>query len=216
MQFRTFLLATLFLITSAFGLAQSGAPTYQKPPQAIVDIMDAPPLPAVAVSPLRDVMALVPRRSMPSIAELARPWLGLAGSRVDPANNGPRGAPDGTGITLRTIATGAERRSSARRRAHRAHRLLTGRNPTRLHEYARHAHRSAHRRRRDGHDAHRRRRAEHDRRRMRLADGQLVAAVPVRARRSRRAGRRRPRRRPVRTFRRTPDPPVPCRRSRIC
>ncbi len=72
--------------------------------------MDAPPLPGVAVSPLRDVIALVPRRSMPSIAELARPWLGLAGSRIDPTTSGPRLAPAGMGIILRTIATGAERR----------------------------------------------------------------------------------------------------------
>jgi dipeptidyl aminopeptidase/acylaminoacyl peptidase len=109
MQLRTVVLAALVLITSAFPLAQSNAPTYQKPPQAIVDIMDAAPLPGVAVSPLRDVIALVPRRSMPSIGELARPWLGLAGSRIDPSNNGPRIAAIGTGLTVRTIATGAER-----------------------------------------------------------------------------------------------------------
>src|SRR5688572_29501385 len=108
MRLRSLLLAVLVVVTSAFGLAQSDGPTYQQPPQAIVNIMDAPPLPGVAVSPLRDVMALVARRSMPSIAELSRPWLGLAGSRVNPSNNGPHGAPSGTGITLRTIATGVE------------------------------------------------------------------------------------------------------------
>jgi dipeptidyl aminopeptidase/acylaminoacyl peptidase len=108
MQIRTFLPAMLVVLAAASGLAQSDAPTYQKPPQAIVDIMDAPPLPGVAVSPLRDVIALVPRRSMPSIAELAMPWIGLAGSRINPSNNGPRGAPAGTGVILRTIATGAE------------------------------------------------------------------------------------------------------------
>ena len=108
MRIRSFLLASLIVIASTFGLAQSDAPTYQKPPQAIVDIMDAPPLPGVAVSPLRDVIALVPRRSMPSIAELAQPWIGLAGSRINPSNNGPQGAPAGTGVILRKIATGAE------------------------------------------------------------------------------------------------------------
>ena len=103
------LVALLVAIASAVLVAQSGAPAYQTPPRPVADIMDAPPLPGVVVSPLRDVIALVPRRSMPSIAELARPWLGLAGSRIDPASNGPRGIPGGTGITLRTIATGAER-----------------------------------------------------------------------------------------------------------
>ena len=109
MKVRVFLLATLVVITSALGVTQSGAPTYQVPPKAIADIMEAAPLPGVAVSPRRDVIALVPQRSMPSIAELARPWIGLAGSRVDPASSGPRGIPGGTGVVLRTIATGAER-----------------------------------------------------------------------------------------------------------
>ena len=109
MQLRTVVLTSLVVIASAFPLAQSSAPAYQKPPQAIVDIMDAAPLPGVAVSPLRDVIALVPRRSMPAIGALAKPWLGLAGSRINPSNNGPRTAPSGTGVTLRTIATGAER-----------------------------------------------------------------------------------------------------------
>jgi dipeptidyl aminopeptidase/acylaminoacyl peptidase len=106
---RLTLLVVLIVTTSVFAFAQSDAPTYQKPPQAIVDIMDAAPLPGVALSPLRDVIALVPRRSMPSIAELARPWLGLAGVRIDPANSGPRGLPTGTGITLQTIGTTTER-----------------------------------------------------------------------------------------------------------
>ena len=109
MPLRLLLLLALIVTASLVAVAQSDAPAYQKPPQAIVDIMEAAPLPGVAISPSRDVMALVPRRSMPSIAELARPWLGLAGSRIDPANSGPRDLPGGTGITLRTIATGAER-----------------------------------------------------------------------------------------------------------
>jgi len=109
MHARILLLAALIVMMSAFAGAQSDTPAYQKPPQAIVDIMDAAPPPGVALSPTRDVIALVPRKSMPSIAELARPWLGLAGSRIDPATSGPRGFPSGTGITLRTVATAAER-----------------------------------------------------------------------------------------------------------
>jgi dipeptidyl aminopeptidase/acylaminoacyl peptidase len=120
MRIRAFLLAILLVSLSAFLpasrnaltaflLAQGDAPAYRKPPQVIADIMDAAPLPVVVVSPSRDVIALASRRSMPTIAELARPWLGLAGSRISPTNSGPRGLPTGTGITLRTIATGAER-----------------------------------------------------------------------------------------------------------
>ena len=102
--------ATAVLAGMTGTLAQVAQPArYQTPPQAIVDIVDAPPLPTVQVSPARDVLALLPRRSMPSIAELAQPMLRLAGERINPANNGPHRAPAGTGITLRTIATGAER-----------------------------------------------------------------------------------------------------------
>jgi dipeptidyl aminopeptidase/acylaminoacyl peptidase len=100
------------LLTGTGGMrAQSPATTsgYLTPPQAIVDILDAAPLPLVEVSPARDVIALLPRRSMPSIRELSQPMLRLAGMRINPANNGPHRAPGGTGITLRTIATGAER-----------------------------------------------------------------------------------------------------------
>ena len=111
MMRRPLLPATLIVVlTSSLGLAQSDAPAYQKPPQAIVDIMDAAPLPGVAVSPLRDVIALVPRRSMPSIAELARPWLGLAGSRIDPTNSGPRLVQPGRASRSGRLRPGAERR----------------------------------------------------------------------------------------------------------
>jgi dipeptidyl aminopeptidase/acylaminoacyl peptidase len=110
MRLRTLALTLTAAATAAAGLyAQSAHPTYLTPPKAILDIVDAPPLPGVAVSPARDVIALLPRRSMPSIAEVSKPMLRLAGMRIDPANNGPHRAPSGTGITIRTIATGTER-----------------------------------------------------------------------------------------------------------
>src|SRR5436190_8606682 len=89
---------------------QTGPSTYLIPPKAIVDILDAPPPPGVVVSPTRDVMALLPRRSMPSIAELAQPMLSLAGTRVNPMTNGPHRAPLGAGITLRSVSDGTERK----------------------------------------------------------------------------------------------------------
>src|SRR6266540_5463369 len=65
----------VLLALSAMGLvAQSSAPAsvrYLTPPQPIVDILEAPPIPLAAVSPTRDTIALAERRSMPPIAELA-------------------------------------------------------------------------------------------------------------------------------------------------
>jgi dipeptidyl aminopeptidase/acylaminoacyl peptidase len=83
---------------------------YLTPPKAIVDIMTAEPLPNVVVSPSRAVIALMPRRSMPPITEVSQPMLRLAGMRIDPRTNGPHRTAPSTGITIRTIASGAERK----------------------------------------------------------------------------------------------------------
>ncbi len=82
---------------------------YLTPPTAIVDILDADPLPGVVVSPAQDTIALLARHSMPSIAEVSQPMLRLAGMRINPRTNGPHRSLTSTGITLRTITTGAER-----------------------------------------------------------------------------------------------------------
>ena len=73
------------------------------PPQAIVDILDAPRTPDALVSPKRDVVALIERRSMPGIAELARPMHRLAGHRIDPRNSAPWRNPGVTSITLQPL-----------------------------------------------------------------------------------------------------------------
>ncbi len=97
------------LAATAGLFAQSTASTgYLTPPKAIVDILDAEPLPMVSIGPARETIALLSRRSMPSIDELAQPMLRIAGLRINPANNGPHGTAGATGITLRTISSGAE------------------------------------------------------------------------------------------------------------
>lgn len=88
----------------------SGDATYRLPPKAIVDLLDAPPTPTAIVSPSRQVMAVIERRSMPPLAELAQPMLRLAGSRINPRTNGPHRTPGIVGIVLKTIADAAERR----------------------------------------------------------------------------------------------------------
>ena len=91
--------------------AQAPATTaYLTPPKVIADIMDADPLPSVSLSPDRTVMLLSHRRSMPSIAEVAAPFLGLAGARVNPRTNGARVLGGTVALTLKDVATGAERK----------------------------------------------------------------------------------------------------------
>jgi dipeptidyl aminopeptidase/acylaminoacyl peptidase len=86
------------------------APVYLTPPQPIVDILDAEPSPSAIVSPKGDTLALLERRAMPPIGELAQPHYGLAGFRVNPRTNGPHRTPGVIGLSIKTIATGAERK----------------------------------------------------------------------------------------------------------
>ncbi|KAL0459771.1 UNVERIFIED_CONTAM: putative glutamyl endopeptidase, chloroplastic [Sesamum latifolium] len=56
---------------------------YCLPPREIRDIVDAPPLPTLSFSPNRDKILFLKRRSLPPLAELARPEEKLAGVRID-------------------------------------------------------------------------------------------------------------------------------------
>ena len=88
---------------------------YLTPPPEIVDILDARPIPQVVVSPTGNVLALLSRPAMPSIAELAQPMLRLAGYRLNPRTNGPHRQAGITRITLRGINDGAEQAFDAPR-----------------------------------------------------------------------------------------------------
>jgi dipeptidyl aminopeptidase/acylaminoacyl peptidase len=108
-----FALATLTAVTAVLGAQSSPAPVsgYQLPPKVIVDILDAAPTPTVIVAPNRQMVALLERKSMPGIADLAEPIHRIAGARINPRTNGRQqrtGA--ATGITLKTIASGTEKK----------------------------------------------------------------------------------------------------------
>ena len=101
------LLAALAIV-AARAQAQTEA-KYLTPPKVIVDILDANPIPQTIVSPTRQQIALVERKSMPTIADLAQPMLRLAGTRINPKTNGRQGVSGVTyAITLKKIASGAE------------------------------------------------------------------------------------------------------------
>jgi dipeptidyl aminopeptidase/acylaminoacyl peptidase len=119
MSIRRATLVLVLLAASAISLtAQTSAPAastaarYLTPPQVIVDILDAPPIPNATLSPTRDTIALAERRSMPPIAELAQPMLRLAGERINPRTNGPHRTSGTTGLIFEQIATGTEHRAT--------------------------------------------------------------------------------------------------------
>ncbi|MGI9519600.1 MAG: alpha/beta hydrolase family protein [Pirellulaceae bacterium] len=78
-----------------------GQQGYELPPQEVVDIIDAAPEPAVSLSPDRNWMLLIDRSAMPSIEDVSRRMLRLAGMRIDPAANGQFRTSFNTGLSLR-------------------------------------------------------------------------------------------------------------------
>ena len=74
---------------------------YQLPPQEVVDIIDAPPEPAVRFSPDTQWMLMIDRDAMPGIEDVSRRMLQLAGLRIDPAANGPFRTSFDKGLSIR-------------------------------------------------------------------------------------------------------------------
>jgi dipeptidyl aminopeptidase/acylaminoacyl peptidase len=101
-----FLLIALLVVFVCFSAAEE---KYQKPPKAVLDVLNAPPTPLVEISPTRDTMVLMEWQRYPSIAELAQPMLRLAGLRINPKTNGPhRRLTAITGLMLKKLPNGKE------------------------------------------------------------------------------------------------------------
>jgi dipeptidyl aminopeptidase/acylaminoacyl peptidase len=100
------LLPALALLAGGL-LAQSG---YRVPDAALVAVVDAPLLPEVSRSPARDRVLLLERAPLPTLAELAAPEVRLAGLRFNPERLASNRAATFTGLVLKSLADGAERR----------------------------------------------------------------------------------------------------------
>jgi dipeptidyl aminopeptidase/acylaminoacyl peptidase len=83
--------------------------TYQVPPDEIRQLVESPPTPAVVFSPDRQWMMLLDRSDYPTIEQLSRPELRLAGLRINPDNFGPSRMNYFTGMRLKHIPSGQER-----------------------------------------------------------------------------------------------------------
>lgn len=113
MRFRFVATAVCIAALPSLGLAQSSgqaASGYLLPPKVIVDMLDAPPPPTAEVSPARDVIALLERASMPTIAELSQPFYRLAGVRINPRTNAPHRGQRYRDLTLKVIADNSVRK----------------------------------------------------------------------------------------------------------
>jgi dipeptidyl aminopeptidase/acylaminoacyl peptidase len=83
---------------------------YQIPASDSVSIIDSPPTPAASLAPGRRFVALVHHESHPPIAQLARPYLALAGLRIDPALGGRQRTRRITGLSVIALPGGQPRR----------------------------------------------------------------------------------------------------------
>src|ERR1017187_3503283 len=92
-------MATLFLLR---------ATPYQKPPQAVLDVLNSPLTPTLTISPNRHFAMQGQPVRYPPIAELAQPMLRIAGMRINPKTNGLHNTTFNSSLTLRKIPEGTE------------------------------------------------------------------------------------------------------------
>jgi dipeptidyl aminopeptidase/acylaminoacyl peptidase len=81
---------------------------YKLPPEDLVKIIDAPTSESVTMSPDRRRMLLLDRVSWPPISFIARPYLGLAGSRVDAEWSTNRRTVQYTELAIQDVAVGSK------------------------------------------------------------------------------------------------------------
>ena len=90
---------------------------YAVPPETLLKVLKAPPPPAPSVDPTGRRLLLTTAQTYPSIERVARPYLKLAGVRLEPANRSRHDTPAGYGIpscvadfTVVDIASGRQTR----------------------------------------------------------------------------------------------------------
>ena len=95
----------------------AAAPGYNQPPQNVLDVLHAPPPPQPSVSPTRETILLISDVEYPPIAQVAEPFLRLAGVRVEPrtrrkhdTEGGYGVAPCAYGVSLVDVASSRETR----------------------------------------------------------------------------------------------------------
>jgi dipeptidyl aminopeptidase/acylaminoacyl peptidase len=99
------ILVSIFLVTR---LSAQDDGTYKTPPKDIADMLLAKKAPAVSVDDKATWMLFMESTNYPSVEELARPELKIAGLRINPANFAPSRQNFITNLTLRNIASGKD------------------------------------------------------------------------------------------------------------
>ena len=107
MQKRSLLPLFLFLIFSPLLFSQEST-GYKLPPKEIADMLLAKPTPGVSLDDKGEWMLFTESSSYPSVEELARPELRIAGFRINPNNFAPSRSNYINNLYLKHIASGKE------------------------------------------------------------------------------------------------------------
>mgnify|MGYP001400288563 CR=1 FL=1 len=106
-KFFSFITIVSFIATGFAAYTQDDV-SYKLPPKDIADMLLAKAAPAVSIDNKGEWMLLMESSSYPSVEELARPELKVAGLRINPANFGPSRQNYINNLYLKNIATGKE------------------------------------------------------------------------------------------------------------
>ena len=101
-------LCVMAWIGLSLGAWAQEALVYQRPPEEIAQLVEAPSTPAVVLSPDKSWMALLDWSDYPTIEELSRPELRIAGLRVNPDNFGPSRGNYFVGVKFKSLKDGKE------------------------------------------------------------------------------------------------------------
>ena len=82
--------------------------TYQTPPKAIADLVNAPLAPNTMLSPSKEQFLFMERPAMSGIDELSQPELRIAGLRINPRTNGRSRSSHYIGLSIRPLMGGKE------------------------------------------------------------------------------------------------------------
>ena len=99
---------SLALCLCASPLAHGADFTYQQPPKAVKDALNALPTPLASVSPQNNYVIFMQPLRYPPLSEVAQPIARLAGMRIDIKTNGMHLAPNFISYQMMRLSDGAE------------------------------------------------------------------------------------------------------------
>lgn len=98
----------LFILSIGNILIAQSPSGYQRPPEEIAKLIDAPSTPSVSIDSKGEWMLLMERPGYPSIEEISAPELRIGGTRINPATNGRSRQNPMVGMSLKNLKTNAE------------------------------------------------------------------------------------------------------------